>query len=58
MDVEAQYAAEFRAEMRTELRELKTDVKRLIGFRAWLLGGAAAIAALVSFVIQIYFGGR
>lgn len=39
---------EFRAEVREALKELRYDVKMLIGFRAWLFGACAAISAVVS----------
>lgn len=46
--------AEFRAEIREHIKELRDDVKRLIGFRAWLLGAAATVSAIVTLAIDIF----
>ena len=36
----------------TRIAEIHADVKKLIGFRAWLLGAAAAVSGLVSLLLN------
>ena len=50
-----QLEAEFREEMRSSIKELRADVRSLIGFKAWLYGACAAISALISLAVAIYF---
>jgi hypothetical protein len=42
--------------MLEDIREIKKDVKRLIGFRMLLLGGSAVVAAITSTALLIIFG--
>lgn len=39
-----------------DLKEIKSDLKRLFGFRMMLMGGAAVISALISFIVIMIFG--
>lgn len=50
-----QLEAEFRADIRKEIHELRMDVKKLLGFMAWLFGASAAVSAVVSLLIAVYF---
>lgn len=52
----SEHEAEFRAEMRASIREIREDIKTLIGFKSWILGACASISAAVSIVIAILFG--
>lgn len=45
--VEAQIEA-----LQSDMSELKADMKKLLGFRAWLLGLAAAMSAIVSMALE------
>lgn len=47
--------AEFRAEVREDLREIKDELKKLLGFRAWLIGIATTAGAIASLIIKILF---
>jgi hypothetical protein len=37
-----------------DMKEIKEDIKKLIGFRSWLFGACAAISALISMAVTIY----
>ncbi len=46
----------FMEQTNKSLEQIQKDVKSLLGFRMALLGGAAVISALVSYVVVIFFG--
>lgn len=44
---------EFRNEVRESLKEIRADVKMLIGFRAWLMGVGVAAGAIGGWLFNL-----
>ena len=53
MDEISERDAEFRQEIREALKEIRDDIKMLIGFRAWLLGMGVAAGAIGGWLFNL-----
>ncbi len=40
-------------ELKIDMKEIRTDLRTLISFRYLLIGGAAAVSGLVSFIVSL-----
>ena len=41
--------------IRKDLHEIKSDVKVLLSFRYYIIGGATVVSAIVAFIIQLVY---